>query len=200
MFTGIITHQGSIASIQADDQGAVLEVESALDLDQIPLGASIAHSGVCLTVVEKKGMRHKVEASPETLNLTTIQNWAVGTQVNLEASLKLGAELGGHLVFGHVDGLGQLLSIDALGDYYRVRVAIPRVLAPLVAVKGSIAVDGISLTVNEVGVDEVSLMIIPHTWQVTNLHRLQAGDSINLEADMLARYVARQMQFNRGND
>lgn len=200
MFTGIITHQGRITDVSHSNAGCVLEVESELDLAAIPIGASIAHSGVCLTVVEKLSDRFRVEVSPETLALTTIARWQPGEAVNLEASLKLGDELGGHLVFGHVDGLGRISKIEDIGEYYRIEIAMPENLAPLVAVKGSIAVDGISLTVNGVSDDTFELMIIPHSWTVTNLHRRRVGDQVNLEADMLARYVARQMHFNTGND
>ena len=195
MFTGIITHQGQITAISDSNAGRTIEVESELDLDSISIGASIAHSGVCLTVIEKAGSRFKVQISPETLTLTTASKWQPGEKINLEKSLRLGDELGGHLVFGHVDGLGRITGIQPDGDYIRLEIDMPDGLAPLVAHKGSIAVDGISLTVNAAVDDQVSLMIIPHTWEVTNLHHRKPGDEVNLEADMLARYVARQMQF-----
>lgn len=200
MFTGIITHLGRIAAIQDGHAGRTLIVETNMALDQVPIGASIAHSGVCLTVTEKRQGQFTVEVSPETLRLTTIGEWQPGQPINLEGSLKLGDELGGHLVFGHVDGLGRIAAIEDVGDYRRIEIEMPQTLAPLVAVKGSIAVDGISLTVNEAKRDRFALMIIPHTWDHTTLRNRQIGDHVNLEADMLARYVARQYQFNQGND
>jgi riboflavin synthase len=155
----------------------------------------VAHSGICLTLVAKGKGAHTVQASPETLARTTLGSWRPGTQVNLERSLRLGDELGGHLVFGHVDAVGEIMSIGPAGDYRRVEIGLPPELAPLVAVKGSIAVDGISLTVNEAGRDRFAVTIIPHTWAHTTLGDRRPGDPVNLEADMLARYVARQRAF-----
>lgn len=195
MFTGIITHLGEIVSLREVAGGRELVVRSDLPLAEIPLGASVAHSGVCLTVVAAGEGRHTVQASPETLARTTLGSWREGTRVNLERSLRLGDELGGHLVFGHVDAVGEILAIEEGGDYRRVEIGLPPELAPLLAVKGSIAVDGISLTVNEAGRDRFAVTIIPHTWAHTTLIDRRPGDPVNLEADMLARYVARQRAF-----
>ncbi len=201
MFTGIITHQGLILKVEDKDGGRRLVVRApGLDLDRIAVGASVAHSGVCLTVAEKTADSYSVYASPETLARTTLGTWQKGDAINLEASLRLGDELGGHLVFGHVDGLGRIAAIEPLGESYRLAFDMPEDLRPLVAVKGSISVDGISLTVNEVTDTGFAVMIIPHTWDVTTLRHRQVGDGVNLEADMLARYVSRQLQFVPGRE
>lgn len=193
MFTGIITHRGEIAEIRAIPGGRELVVRSDLPLAEIPLGASIAHSGVCLTLVAREGDRHTVQASGETLARTTLGVWREGQGINLERSLRLGDELGGHLVFGHVDAVGAIASIQPAGEYQRVEITVPPSLSPLLAVKGSVAVDGISLTVNEVLEGRFAVTIIPHTWTHTTLGERRPGDGVNLEADMLARYVARQL-------
>ncbi|MGF1561428.1 MAG: riboflavin synthase [Geminicoccaceae bacterium] len=194
MFTGIITDLGEITAIEGDSDRR-LTVRTRFDLADVPLGASICHNGVCLTVTSKGDHRFTVDASGETLRVTTLGGWQVGTPVNLERSLKIGDELGGHIVFGHVDGVGTIRAFDPVGDSRRLEITLPDALRPLVAVKGSIAVDGISLTVNEVSDDSFVVNIIPHTWQHTNLHAAKAGDRVNLEADMLERYVARQTAF-----
>ena len=200
MFTGIVTHVGRVTAVE-DRPGAeaaggrTLEVEPDFDLADVALGASIAHSGVCLTVVAATARTYRVQASAETLARTTLGGWRPGIRVNLERSLRLGDELGGHLVFGHVDGLGEIAEIVPVGDARRIVITMPADLAPLVAVKGSIAVDGISLTVNEVAERSFAVMIIPHTWQHTTLADRRVGDPVNLEADMLARYVARRLAF-----
>lgn len=193
MFTGIVTHLGRIQRVEGTADRR-LWVASALAYDQLPVGASVAHSGVCLTVVEKAAGAHLVEASAETLARTTLADWGEGTAVNLETSLKLGDELGGHFVFGHVDAVAELVEIEPVGDSWRLAVALPAELAPMVAVKGSIAVDGISLTVNAVHADRFELMIVPYTWEHTTLAERAVGDAVNLEVDMLARYVARQLE------
>jgi riboflavin synthase len=199
MFTGIITHIGRIAAVEDRAGGRTLLVETGLDHGTLALGASVAHSGVCLTVTEKQGRTHAVFASAETLARTTMGDWRTGDAVNIEASLRLGDELGGHLVFGHVDGIGRISALAPLGESWRLEIEVPLELRPLVAVKGSISVDGISLTVNEVGPTTMALMIIPHTWEATTLHERKLGDPVNLEADMLARYVARQLAFREGS-
>jgi riboflavin synthase len=193
MFTGIVTHVGEIAAVREVAGGRELVVRSGLPLAEIADGASVAHSGVCLTLVAREGDRHTVQASPETLARTTLARWRPGERVNLERSLRLGDELGGHLVFGHVDAVGEVTAIEPGGGYHRVEIAVPPELAPLLAVKGSIAVDGISLTVNEATADRFAVTIIPHTWDHTTLGRHRVGDPVNLEADMLARYVARRL-------
>lgn len=197
MFTGIITHVGRIAAVTERDDGRELTVEAGIDPATIPIGASVAHSGVCLTVTAHGPGGWRVYASGETLARTTLGDWRVGDRINIERSLSLGDELGGHLVFGHVDAKGSIAAIERAGDSWRVVVAMPEALAPLVAVKGSVAVDGISLTVTEVGPDSFALAIIPHTWAHTTLSDRRPGDAVNLEADMLARYVARQLAFGR---
>ncbi|MFW5832791.1 MAG: riboflavin synthase [Pseudomonadota bacterium] len=193
MFTGIVTHIGRVLSVEGTTDRR-LTVASELDYASLPLGASVAHSGICLTVVEKGPGRHVVEASAETLARTTLGTWQPGTALNLETSLKLGDELGGHFVFGHVDATAEILTIAEDGECWRLEVALPAELAAMVAVKGSIAVDGISLTVNDVAADRFALTIVPYTWQHTSLADRRVGDAVNLEADMLARYVARQLQ------
>ncbi|HEX2525490.1 MAG TPA: riboflavin synthase [Geminicoccus sp.] len=192
MFTGIITDIGKVVDV-IDTDGRDLLIQSSYDPASVPLGASIAHSGVCLTVTEHTADGWRVHASPETLALTTVSRWRQGTRINLERSLRMGDELGGHLVFGHVDGLGTIRSIEPEGDGYRLTFSLPADLARMVAVKGSIAVDGISLTVNGVTDNSFHVTIIPHTWGHTTLGDRQSGDVVNLEADMLARYVARQL-------
>ena len=196
MFTGIVTHIGRIID-RSGDQDVTFTIQSELDHAAIDLGASICHSGVCLTVTQKSDGCHQVMASAETLQRTTLANWTQGVEVNLETSLRLGDELGGHIVFGHVDGIGRLEAIDAAGSSFRLRVSVPNDLAHLVAFKGSISIDGISLTVNAVGDNSIELMIIPHTWANTTLRDRKVGDQVNLEADMLARYVARQLELGR---
>ena len=199
MFTGIITHLGRIAAVSDGDGdgGRRLEIASDLDLDGLAMGASVAHSGVCLTVADKSVSSYAAYASPETLSRTTMGSWKADDYVNLEGSLRLGDELGGHLVFGHVDGVGRITALASVGESWRLEIELPEALRPLVAVKGSISVDGISLTVNEVTATTIGLMIIPHTWQATTLQHRAVGDPVNLEADMLARYVARQLALQQ---
>jgi riboflavin synthase len=197
MFTGIVTHAGRIAAVREIAGGRELVVASDLPLEEIALGASVSHSGVCLTVVAKAGPTHTVQVSAETLARSTLADWRQGSRLNLERSLRLGDELGGHLVFGHVDAVGEIARIAPDGDCHRLEIVIPTELAPMLAVKGSIAVDGISLTVNEAGQERFAVTIIPHTWAHTTLAERRAGDAVNLEADMLARYVARQLAVAR---
>jgi riboflavin synthase len=198
MFTGIITHLGRIVAVGDEPGGRRLEVAAGLDLDRLAIGASVAHSGICLTVTERTAEGYGVYASAETLARTTMGGWRAGDEVNIEGSLRLGDELGGHLVFGHVDGVGRIAGLEPVGESWRLEIELPEALRPLVAVKGSIGVDGISLTVNEVTRTTMVLMIIPHTWQATTLQYRRQGDQVNLEADMLARYVARQLAFKEG--
>ena len=193
MFTGIVTHLGRVARVEGTTDRR-LWVASELAYERVPLGASVAHSGVCLTVADKRDGAHLIEASAETLACTTLGDWDEGTAVNLETSLLLGDELGGHFVFGHVDAVAEIREIEPVGDSWRLAVALPAELASMVAVKGSIAVDGISLTVNAVHPDRFELMIVPYTWAHTTLAERAVGDRVNLEVDMLARYVARQLE------
>src|ERR671918_1837739 len=188
MFTGIITDVGRIVEI-AEEDGRRMTIATRLPLAEIPVGGSIATSGICFTAIEKGDGWFAVQASGATLEVTTAGRWAKGDRVNLERSLRIGDELGGHIVFGHVDAVGEVLALEPVGESHRLEVRVPETLAPLVAVKGSIAVDGISLTVNEVGADRFVINIIPHTWRATNLAERKAGDRVNVEVDMLARYV-----------
>jgi riboflavin synthase len=191
MFTGIITDIGKVRAIRDTNRDRRFEIETAYDLATIDIGASIAHSGCCLTVVEKGEGWFAVEVSGESLSLTTLDQWAVGGRINLERATKVGDELGGHIVSGHVDGLGEVVSVTVEGGSHRVKVRVPRPLHRYIAPKGSIAVEGVSLTVNEVEDDVFGINIIPHTWDVTTLGQLVAGAKVNLEIDVLARYAAR---------
>jgi riboflavin synthase len=191
MFTGIITDVGRVRSIRQTNRDRRFEIETAYDLDGVEIGASISHAGCCLTVVEKGDGWFAVEVSAETLSMTTLGNWIQGDPINLERAAKLGDELGGHLVSGHVDGVGEVLSVTPEGGSHRFRFRVPAPLHRFIAPKGSIAVDGVSLTVNEVDADVFGVNIIPHTWEVTTLGQLKAGSRVNLEIDVLARYVAR---------
>jgi riboflavin synthase len=191
MFTGIVTDVGRIRSVRQTNRDRRYEIETAYDLAGVDLGASISHSGCCLTVVEKGDRWFAVEVSGETLSKTTLGQLKEGDRVNLERAAKLGEEMGGHIVSGHVDGLGEVVSVEAEGGSHRVRIRAPKPLHRLIAPKGSITIEGVSLTVNEVEDDVFGLNIIPHTWDVTTLGQLKPGAKVNLEIDMLARYLAR---------
>lgn len=196
MFTGIITDMGEVSAIDKAGDWTIT-IKTGFDMKPVPIGASIACSGVCLTVVEKGDDHFIVQVSDETLSKTAIGQWEVGTKINLEQSLKLGDELGGHLVFGHVDGLAEVVSITPVNDSHEVIVALPEHLKHLAAAKGSIALDGTSLTVNAVNDNRIHLNIIPHTWQVTSFGALKVGQKLHVEADMLARYVARILEVKQ---
>lgn len=191
MFTGIVTDIGRVREVRETDRDRRYEIETAWNIDSIDLGASISHAGCCLTVTEKGADWFAVEVSNETLSKTTLGAWKAGDGVNLERAAKLGDEMGGHVVSGHVDGLGRVVSITPEGGSHRIEVEAPAPLHRYIAAKGSITVDGVSLTVNAVEGQVFSLNIIPHTWDVTTLGRLKVGDPVNLEIDMLARYLAR---------
>lgn len=191
MFTGIITHVGRVRAFDRTPAGARLEVEADLDYASLDLGASVSHAGCCLTIVEKRDGWYAVELSNETLALTTLGAWREGDPVNLERALKIGDELGGHLVSGHVDGVGEVLDVRQDGDAWRLSFRAPAPLHRFIAQKGSIAVDGVSLTVNEVEGDRFGVALIPHTWAHTTLSRLTTGAHVNLEIDLIARYAAR---------
>jgi len=174
---------------------------NALDLGDVQLGDSIAVNGVCLTVVEKKGNDFAVDVSRETLNCT-VGLEEIGAQVNLEKALRLADRLGGHLVSGHVDGVGEVVEFADLGESWKLVVNAPQALAKFIAIKGSITIDGVSLTINrvadnKVGVSEFSVNLIPHTLLQTNLKKLRTGSRVNIEVDLIARYVERMMQANR---
>ncbi|HET6521826.1 MAG TPA: riboflavin synthase [Geminicoccaceae bacterium] len=198
MFTGIITDVGRISAVD-DVEGRRVRIATRLPMREIAIGASIATAGICLSVVDKGDDWFMVQASGETLRRTTLGDWREGDGVNLERSLRIGDELGGHIVFGHVDDVGLILALEPVGgESRRLEVALSPALAPLVAVKGSVAVDGISLTVNEAHPDRFVVNIIPHTWRHTALAERTPGERVNLEVDMLARYVARQLAFMPG--
>ncbi len=198
MFTGIVTDIGRVIALE-DGPLRRATIASIYAPGGITLGASISHDGACLTVVsvepEGTGARHVVEISPETLARTTLGGWQVGTPINLERALKMGDELGGHIVQGHVDGVGEVLERTDTDGWMRLRIAAPEAVAGFIAEKGSIAVDGVSLTVNAVAGAAFDLMIIPHTAKVTTLSRLQPGAHVNLEVDVMARYAARLIEF-----
>ncbi len=197
MFTGIITDVGEIVSATPTAQGQLHRLRIACRYDQTTIadGASIACNGVCLTVVASGIDQGKtwfdVDAAAETLRLTTAKGWGKGTRLNLERALKIGDELGGHIVAGHVDGIATIVSRDDLPDMARFELRAPRELARFVAAKGSVTLDGVSLTVNTAIDDVFSVLIIPHTLKVTTLSDWRAGSQINLEIDLMARYAAR---------
>ena len=193
MFTGLITDLGRVRAHDARGDHRFI-IETAYDLATVDIGASIACSGCCLTVVEKLDGAFAVDVSAETLSKTTLGDWEEGRFVNLERSLKLGDELGGHIVSGHVDGVGRITRIAPVGDSHRVTIEMPPNVPPFVAQKGSIAVDGVSLTVNEVEGDSFGVNIIPHTWEVTAFGTAKEGQAVNLEIDLFARYVARLLE------
>jgi riboflavin synthase len=201
MFTGLITHRGVVAALTPKGGDLALRLQTDLPLGDVPLGASIACGGVCLTVVAKdpaaKGTgagTFDADVSAETLSKTTLGAWQVGKRINLERSLRLGDELGGHLVYGHVDGVARLVDRDLIGESLRLTFEAPAGFASFVAAKGSVALDGVSLTVNAVDGPRFAVNIIPHTQTETTLGDLVVGDGVNFEADMLARYVARLME------
>lgn len=191
MFTGIVTDVGRLRAVRETNRDLRFEVETSFDLATIDMGASISHAGCCLTIVEKGDNWFAVEVSGETLSLTTLGAWKEGDRVNLERAARVGDELGGHIVSGHVDGVGEVISVESEGGSHRVKIRVPRPLHRFIAPKGSITVDGVSLTVNEVEDDVFGVNLIPHTWDVTTLGRLKPGVKVNLEIDMLARYLAR---------
>ena len=191
MFTGIITDVGRVRSVRDTDRDRRFEIETAFDLSTVEIGASISHAGCCLTVVEKGEGWFAVEVSGETLSKTTLGDWREGGAVNLERAARVGDELGGHIVSGHVDGVGKVVSVTTEGGSHRVVIETPGDLHRFIAPKGSITVEGVSLTVNEVEGRTFGVNLIPHTWEVTTLGQLQPGSPVNLEIDMLARYLAR---------
>ena len=199
MFTGIITDVGSIKNISHQGD-ARITINTNFDTTTIDIGASIACSGVCLTVVDKGDDWFSVDASAETFSCTNLGSWSEGSGVNLERALKIGDELGGHIVTGHVDGVGEILSIDPVGDSIRLVFSVPDDLSRYIAEKGSVTINGVSLTVNEVKDDQkkptvFSINIIPHTQEKTTFSEVKDGDKVNLEIDVLARYVARMNDF-----
>lgn len=202
MFTGIVTDVGRIAALERRGRERRFEIETSWPLDGVAIGASVACAGVCLTVAAKSGRRFAVDGSAETLSRSTLGLWREGTPVNLERALALGGELGGHLVSGHVDAVGEICSRTPAGDCLRFEIAAPAVLAPFVAEKGSVAVDGVALTVNGVDDDQrrcrFAVDIVPHTLRATTLGDLRSGAAVNLEIDMLARYLHRMLHARGG--
>lgn len=197
MFTGIVTDVGTVRS--AEQRGDLrLQVQTSYDVDTVDFGASISCSGVCLTVVDKGDDWFAVDISGETIAKTAAAHWREGARLNLERALRLGDELGGHIVTGHVDAVGEVVGVCPEGDSVRVGVSVPRALSPMIAAKGSITLDGVSLTVNEVReADDESthfaVNIIPHTGQHTTLGQAEAGQQLNVEVDVLARYLGRMI-------
>jgi len=194
MFTGIITDVGRVTAVSGVADKA-FTFQTAYDLSSVDIGASIACGGVCLTVVDKSGAQFSVDVTQETLRVTNLGDWADGTEVNLERSLKVGDELGGHIVTGHIDCMGSIVRFDKIEGSIAVNIQIPHKFSHLVAEKGSVTVDGASLTVNAVLDNdtgtEFSINLIPHTQAVTSFRNSQLGDKVNVEFDILARYVAR---------
>jgi riboflavin synthase len=196
MFTGLIQDIGEVVEVARSALDLQLGIRTRqLPLEKAALGASIACDGVCLTVLKKTGDVFWADVSAETLAKTTLSFWQPQRRINLETSLRLGDELGGHLVFGHVDGLGECTLVAPEGQGYRLGFTVPDALAPFIAQKGSISINGVSLTVNSVDGNSFGVMIIPHTWEHTTLSQLHAGAKVNIEIDMLARYVARQREW-----
>lgn len=199
MFTGIVTDIGEIRTVTAQTNNlSRIEIACGYDAASIALGASISCSGICLTVTDVKKVQDRtifaVDAAAETLAVTTAGQWRAGTTINLERSLRAGDELGGHIVSGHIDGLAEIVSREDMKDQARIVLRAPKNLARFIAPKGSVTLDGISLTVNDVLDDQFSVHIIPHTLAVTTLGSAKAGGKLNLEIDVMARYAARLME------
>jgi riboflavin synthase len=194
MFTGIIEELGTIRRMTSSPKGARVEVTAGTILSDARLGDSIAVNGVCLTVVDQGPDWFAADVSEETLRRTSLKQMRIGTRVNLERPLTPASRLGGHIVQGHVDGVGEFVEARPSGDGWVVRVRFPKDLGRYIVEKGSIAVDGISLTVASLGDDYFEIAIIPHTWKMTNLGSLDRGAAVNLEVDVIAKYVERMMQ------
>lgn len=199
MFTGIVSDVGRVAAVTIRDDVRRVSVESTYDAESIAVGASIGCAGVCLTVVSSApragdGSVFDVDLASETLRMTMAGNWEVGTLVNLERSLRVGDELGGHLVSGHIDGLATIVDREALGEAIHFAFEAPGALARFIAPKGSVALDGTSLTVNGVSGNRFDCLLIPHTLSVTTWSERRTGDRVHLEVDQIARYVARLME------
>lgn len=190
MFTGIVTDVGRVRSIERRGDTRI-EIATAYDMGGVAIGASICCGGACMTVIEKGDGWFAFEVSDESMSRTSIGGWAEGTEVNLERSLRMGDEMGGHVVTGHVDGLAVMESVEPIGDSHRIQVLAPDGLEGLVAEKGSVALDGVSLTVNGVQGRRFWINLIPHTWAHTTFRNRRPGDVLNMEVDPLARYVAR---------
>ncbi|MCX8280416.1 riboflavin synthase [Phyllobacterium sp. 0TCS1.6C] len=200
MFTGIVTDIGRIGQVKPLNEGVLLRIETNYDPETIEIGASISCSGVCLTVttLPEKGSNARwfeAEAWEEALRLTTISQWKTGTRINLERSLKLGDEMGGHLVSGHVDAMAEITAREDEGEAVRFTIRAPENLARFIAPKGSIALDGTSLTVNQVNGSEFDVLLIRHSLEVTTWGERKVGDRLNIEIDQMARYAARLAEY-----
>jgi riboflavin synthase len=193
MFTGIITDLGEVLAVTGSGD-VTLRISTKFDTVAVPLGASIANNGICLTVIDRAPGWFAVQASAETISATTLGGWGPGTKVNLERAMRIGEELGGHIVSGHVDGVAKVVSIRPENESLRYTFEVPEALKRFVAPKGSVAIDGVSLTVNEVEGNRFGVNIIPHTQSVTTFGGYVVGSLVNMEIDMLARYVARLLE------
>ena len=204
MFTGIVSGVGEVLDLERLGERDRLTIGSAYDPASIAVGASVANAGVCLTVVavepRGQGSRLAFDVGAETLSVTTLGRWGKGTKVNLERSLRVGDELGGHMVSGHVDGLATIVSRRDFDGMAHFRFRAPSALAKFIAVKGSVALDGTSLTVNAVEGDEFEVLLIPHTLEVTTWGERKAGDQVNIEVDQMARYAARLIEAGQGGE
>jgi len=195
MFTGIVTQIGTLDEVRQRDKGKVFRVGSGFDYSTLDIGASVAHAGVCLTVTATGDGWHEVEAWEEALRVTVLGGWNSGQRMNLERSLKVGDELGGHMVSGHVDGIATIVETRQEGEATRFVIEAPENLARCIAPKGSVALDGTSLTVNGVDGNRFDVLLIAHTLEVTTWGDRKAGDSLNIEIDQMARYAARLMDY-----
>jgi riboflavin synthase len=200
MFTGIITDIGTLEKVEQLPQGRRFTVSTSYDTSTIDIGASIAHDGVCLTVVSKTDTTFDVEAWEEALRLTTAGTWTQGQKLNLERALKVGDELGGHIVSGHVDGMAKVVKVQDEGEATRYTIEAPKSLARFVAPKGSITLNGTSLTVNAVDGVEFDVLLIRHSQEVTTWGQTELGDMMNIEIDTMARYAARLTEFPATSD
>lgn len=200
MFTGIVSDIGTVELVEQLPEGRLFRVKSSYDTTGIDIGASIAHDGVCLTVVAKDEDTYDVEAWEEALRLTTAGNWTAGSNLNLERALKVGDELGGHLVSGHVDGMAEIIAVEQEGEATRYTLRAPNELARFIAPKGSIALNGTSLTVNAVNGPDFDVLLIRHSQEVTTWGQAKVGDNINIEVDTMARYAARLAEYPTNTD
>ncbi|MEM7463852.1 MAG: riboflavin synthase [Pseudomonadota bacterium] len=197
MFTGIVTDIGTVKSVEEINQGRRFEIATNWNIDDLEIGASVSNAGTCLTVTDKTDHTFSVEAWEEALRLTTLGKLKTGDRINLERSLKIGDELGGHLVTGHVDGTARIVSIEPEGDATRFVLEAPEALARFIAGKGSVCLDGTSLTVNGVDGNRFDVLLIRHSLEVTTWGQREPGDLVNLEVDIMARYAARLAQFEK---
>lgn len=198
MFTGIVSDIGEVMVVSKRGDDLYMRIKTGYDLETIACGASIAHAGVCMSVVDKDTKGYGIDISAESLSKTTMGTWRVGHRVNLERALRGSDEIGGHWVTGHVDAMGEVCSCTYLSDCIRLEISAPDSLAYGLAPKGAISVDGVSLTVNAVAKLGFSVNIIPHTRQVTTLGGVRSGDKVNLEIDLIARYIARYLETGKG--